>query len=129
MDIQVNRFLGYFIYRIFWISLSFSIGKTEKRKLFTSSDIVPIFYTLNIAHFRYGARANRMFMRMGGWRARSRLVSLWFDIGALVALGCSMLATALLSLLLYNTIMRKPIKQQVLVPVVCSSKFNYCNYS
>ena len=62
-------------------------------------------------------------MRMGGWRARSRLVSLWFDIGALVALGCSMLATALLSLLLYNTIMRKTIKQQVLVPVVCFSKF------
>lgn len=65
-----------------------------------------------------------MFMRMGGWRARSRLVSLWFDVGALVALACSMLATALLSLLLYNTLMRKPIKQQVLVPVVCSTTYN-----
>ncbi|CAH1798451.1 unnamed protein product [Owenia fusiformis] len=59
---------------------------------------------------------NRLFLRLGQWRPQ--FLRIWFTAGVVFGLFAMMLSVFLLSLMVYNTLSRQPVEQQVLTPVM-----------
>jgi len=64
----------------------------------------------------YTSCFNRMFVRIGSWKPN--YLKIWFTLGVCFGLVAMLLSVFLLSLLVLNTLGKKPVEQQVLTPVV-----------
>ena len=62
---------------------------------------------------------NRMFVRLAQWRPH--FLRTWFTCGVFFGLVAMMLSVFLLSLMVFNTLTRNTVENQVLTPVVCNS--------
>ncbi|KAK2146624.1 hypothetical protein LSH36_594g02052 [Paralvinella palmiformis] len=64
----------------------------------------------------YTSCFNRMFVRIGSWKPN--YLKIWFTLGVCFGLVAMLLSVFLLSLLVLNTLGKKPVEQQVLTPVM-----------
>ena len=74
----------------------------------------------------YSAFFNRTFVRLAQWRPH--FLKAWFTCGVFFGLVAMLLSVFLLSLLVYNTLARKHVEQQVLTPVVIIIVLMYREY-
>ncbi|XP_074659161.1 membrane-bound transcription factor site-2 protease-like [Tubulanus polymorphus] len=59
---------------------------------------------------------NRLFVRFG--QCRPRFLKCWFNVGVIFGLVSMVISVFLLGLMVYNTLKKHPIEQQVLTPVM-----------
>ncbi len=67
----------------------------------------------------YTTCLNRLFLRLG--QIQPNALKLWFNCGVVFGLISMVMSMCLLTLLVFNTLQKKPVEQQVLTPVVCNS--------
>lgn len=64
----------------------------------------------------YSTCLNRQFLRFGQWR--KNFLKVWFTIGVVISLMFMIISIGLLTLMIINTLRKRPVEQQVLTPVV-----------
>ncbi|XP_013407159.1 membrane-bound transcription factor site-2 protease isoform X2 [Lingula anatina] len=73
--------------------------------------------SLSVGQIRWYTKClNRVFLRMGQWKPR--YLRTWFTAGVVFGMVAMLLSVCLLTLMVYNTLTRQHIEQQVLTPVM-----------
>ena len=70
----------------------------------------------------YSTMMNRTFVRLAQWRPH--FLRTWFTCGVFFGLVAMLLSVFLLTLIVFNTLTRNTVENQVLTPIV-STKFGY----